>query len=137
MNKALRRQLRAVRKEDKATDARRAALGLPEHVKLLPEAQSDALLASAQRYGEQRFAQNWRHTRRGIASGSIFTPAAVAAARGAKPKAAAGGVLAAGKRPAGGPAAGAAAAGQLSKKRRLDPSVKLGFSDPGAKRSKA
>ena len=118
--------MRGVRKDEQARDARRAALGLPEHVRLLPEAPSDALQASAQSYGGD-FKGAWKHSRRAIGQESIFAPAAVAAARQHR------------KRPAGGSSAAAAAAGAggfggkpggSSKQRRLAANVKLRLSEP-------
>ena len=133
VNKQLRRQLRASRKEEKARDQHRQRLGLPDHVKLLPESQGDVLAASAVDFGGQKFKQNWQHSRRSIASSSIFSPAAVAAAAtGARPRK--GGSTAV-------PALqhlGAASTGEgrlpwqatSGKKRRLDAAVKLKLSEP-------
>lgn len=130
MNKQLRRQMRAARKEDKAADDHRQRLGLPEHVKLLPESKTDVLVASGVQFGAQKFQQNWKHARRSIASGSIFSPAAVAAARGARAGDGAAGKAAGAKRPAGGQLA---AGQQSSKQRRLDAAVKLKLSNPAAR----
>lgn len=124
-NKLLRRQMRGARKEEKSRDERRRQLGLPDHIKLLPENQGDALRAAAQSYGGN-FDASWKHSRRKIAKESIFSQPAVAAAKQKK-------------RPAGGGAAGATApaAGSGSsslshKQRRIAPNVKLRLSDPKA-----
>lgn len=94
INKRLRRRMRVARGEEKARDAQRVALGLPEHIPLLPESGQDALRASAVIYGggDQMFRDNWKKARRAIAGSSIFSAGAVAAAAG-------------GKRPAPAPAA--------------------------------
>lgn len=140
-NKAARAQMRGVRKEEQAADARRRQLNLPEHVRLLPEAPGDALRASAVHFGEQRFDANWRKARRGIAGQGIFAAGAVAAAaRGggsARP-----GAPSVHRKPGGsGSGSGGGSGGGLpvlaAKKRRLEAGVKLKFSDPGAKRPRA
>ena len=64
---------RAVRKDSKARDERRAALGLPEHVQLLPGTAADAEAAGLVPFGAGGgFERAQRHLRREILSGSIF-----------------------------------------------------------------
>ena len=134
LNKALRRQMRGQRKDEKAADTRRAQLGLPEHVRLLPGTWGDELRASAQHFGVN-FDAAWKHSRRQVAKESIFSAGAVAAAAAGRQK----------KRPAAGSSSGAAAAaaaagkgggggsgGPSSKQRRLAANVKLRLSDPKA-----
>ncbi len=68
-----------MRKDAQARDERRAALGLPEHVQLLPAAAADAEAAAAVAFGDGRgFERALGHRRREILGGSIF-----AARRGA------------------------------------------------------
>ncbi len=119
INKQLRRQMRGVRKEEQSRDARRRELGLPEHVRLLPEAPGDALRASAQSYGGD-FGGSWKHSRRAIGQQSIFSQGAVAAAARGSGSGSAGQK----KRPAGSSSSAA------QKQRRLAPSVKLRLSEP-------
>lgn len=130
--------MRGARKEEKTADARRQALGLPEHIKLLPASRGDELRAAAQHFGGHYDAA-WKHSRRAVAQESIFSAGAVAAATAARQK----------KRPApgggggrGSTAAGAAgaAAGRgpsgssggasRSLQRRLAANVKLRLTDP-------
>ena len=68
-NKTLRRGAREARREAGALDARRAALGLPETVRLLPLIPDDALRASAAAAagGSGRHAAAWRQA---VASGA-------------------------------------------------------------------
>lgn len=131
MNKQLRRQMRGARKEEQSRDARRRELGLPEHVRLLPEAPGDALRASAQSYGGD-FGAAWKHSRRAIGQQSIFSQGAVAAAAAARGSGS--GSSGHKKRPASGSSAAATAAAGVSKtaqkQRRLAPSVKLRLSEP-------
>lgn len=47
LNKQLKRRLRDEKKADAALDCRRQALGLPDHIKLLPETHADAAKAAA------------------------------------------------------------------------------------------
>jgi hypothetical protein len=51
VNKALRRAMRAQRAEAGLLDRQRAALGLPEHIALLPPAPEDAAAAASVRFG--------------------------------------------------------------------------------------
>ena len=51
VNKALRRAMRTQRAEAAVLDRRRAALGLPEHIALLPHAPEDAAAAASVRFG--------------------------------------------------------------------------------------
>eukprot|EP00879_Flechtneria_rotunda_P004471 GHRR01004725.1.p1 GENE.GHRR01004725.1~~GHRR01004725.1.p1 ORF type:complete len:306 (+),score=96.21 GHRR01004725.1:283-1200(+) len=79
LNKQLRAVLRQSKTADAKVDARRQALGLPEHVKLLPESQADkqaAELAVFQQSGA-KFQHNWQHKRRKIMTESIFEAPAV------------------------------------------------------------
>ena len=71
VNKALRRALRAQRGAAAAAAAERDALGLPEHVPLLPPAPADAEAAAAVRFGPG-FDGNRAFKRAAIRSGSIF-----------------------------------------------------------------
>ena len=67
---------RAVRKDSKARDERRAMLGLPEHVQLLPGTAADAEAAALVPFGAGGgFERAQRHLRREILSGSIFAEA--------------------------------------------------------------
>ena len=125
-------------------DARRAALGLPEHIKLLPASRGDELRAAAQHYGGN-FDAAWKHSRRAVAQESIFSAGAVAAAAAAarqKKRPAPGGGGGGGSSAAAAAAAAAgAAAGRgagssggggagRSLQRRLAANVKLRLSDP-------
>ncbi|KAK9828722.1 hypothetical protein WJX72_001716 [[Myrmecia] bisecta] len=60
MNKALRRQVRAARKDEQQRDQQRDALGLPSHISLLPASAEDAAHAAQVRFGASgsRFEQN-------------------------------------------------------------------------------
>lgn len=121
LNKRLRSQMRSARKDEKSREDRRKDLGLPSHIKLLPGSQSDALRASAVQFGgKDKFTQNWKLARRKIASSSIFTPKAVVAAAGKRPR----------------PSSSAAppvAVQPKSKKTRFNAAVKLKLSQPGNK----
>lgn len=76
-NKALRRRLRAVRKESKALEAHRRAIGVSEAVKLLPHSEEEALVASATQFDtEGKFRRNAQHSRRLLHSQSIFSGSA-------------------------------------------------------------
>lgn len=73
---------RGVKKDDKQRDQRRVALGLHDAVKLLPESSADAQAASFVRFGDSRaFTKNWQKKRKAVVASSIFSPAAVAAAK--------------------------------------------------------
>lgn len=73
---------RGVKKDDKQRDQRRRALGLHEAVTLLPESSGDAQAASFVHFGDSRaFTKNWQKKRKAVTSSSIFSPAAVAAAK--------------------------------------------------------
>jgi len=75
-NKALRRRLRAVRKEAKQLDTHRQALGINPSVKLLPLSKEDHLLASATQFdSDSKFRRNHAHSRRMVQSQSIFANA--------------------------------------------------------------
>ena len=64
---------RAVRKGDKQRDEQRAALGLPEAVKLLAPSAEDAEAASLVVFGDPNaFEKNWRKSRQAIQTQSIF-----------------------------------------------------------------
>ena len=71
VNKALRRALRAQRGAAAAAAAERDALGLPEHVPLLPPAPADMEAAASVRFGPG-FDGNRALKRAAIRSGSIF-----------------------------------------------------------------
>ena len=67
---------RTVRKDSKSRDERRAMLGLPEHVQLLPGTAADAEAAALVPFGAGgSFERAQRHLRREILSGSIFAAA--------------------------------------------------------------
>lgn len=73
---------RGVKKDDKQRDQKRIALGLHDAIKLLPESPGDAQAASFVHFGDSRaFTKNWQKKRKSIATSSIFSNAAVAAAR--------------------------------------------------------
>ena len=62
-----------MRKDEKARDQQRQALGLPEHVKLLPAAAEDAEAAALTIFGDPHAHHHaWRKTRQGIRTQSIF-----------------------------------------------------------------
>ena len=68
---------RAVRKDDKARDQQREALGLSEDVKLLPAAPEDAAVAALTVFGAPHaHLKNWRKLRHSISTQSIFPAAA-------------------------------------------------------------
>jgi coiled-coil domain-containing protein 130 len=72
-NKALRRAMRDRRKEAKATDARRQALGLPDTVPLAPESADDAQLAALITFGDGRAHERAQSAQRQqIQGGDIF-----------------------------------------------------------------
>ena len=53
-----------------------------EAVRLLPESSEDAAAAGFVHFGDSKaFARNWQKKRKAVAASSIFSPAAVAAAR--------------------------------------------------------
>jgi len=65
VNKALRRAMRAQRTEHAALDRHRHALGLPEHIQLLPAAPEDAAVAAAMQFGRAALpGGGFRHDRR-------------------------------------------------------------------------
>lgn len=80
MNKRLRRAVRGIRKDEKARDQRRSALGLPASVKLVPENRADQLRAAAVDYGagtaggegERGYQRNWKAAKRRIRSSDVF-----------------------------------------------------------------
>lgn len=74
--------------------ARRQALGLPDHVKLLPESAADKQLAavSLMQQAGTKFQHNWQKKRRAIMTESIFGGAGGGAAAAAPSSAAAGGL---------------------------------------------
>lgn len=77
---------RGVKKEDKQRDQRRKALGLHQAVALLPESTDDAAAASFVRFGDPAaFTRSWQKKRKAVATSSIFSSAAVAAARRPEP----------------------------------------------------
>ena len=69
---------RVSRKDEKARDSQRAALGLPEHVELLPQSAADAETASLVQFGDNRAHDRaWQKKRKEIQKASIFSrPAA-------------------------------------------------------------
>ena len=75
-----------MKKDDKQRDQKRKALGLHAAVKLLPESSHDAQAASFVHFGDSgAFTKNWQKKRKAVASSSIFSPAAVAAAKKREP----------------------------------------------------
>ena len=73
---------RGVKKDDKQREQRRKALGLHQAVALLPDSTDDAAAASLVRFGDSAaFTKNWQKKRKSVAASSIFSSAAVAAAR--------------------------------------------------------
>jgi hypothetical protein len=121
---------RAVRKDAAARDERRAALGLPEHVQLLPAAAADAEAAAAIAFGDGRgFERALGHRRREIMSGSIFA-ARASAALADRPLAPAGSAahggasMAAGAQPNGALYGGAAAAPAATRAADAAPGVR-------------
>lgn len=78
LNKQLRAALRASKKEDAALDARRAAIGLPESVPLLPESRADAREAALTLFAADdgaKYEDGWRAKRRRIMGESIMAAA--------------------------------------------------------------
>jgi len=128
---------RAVRKDAQARDERRAALGLPEHVQLLPAAAADAEAAAAVAFGDGRgFERALGHRRREIMSGSIFAarPRAALSDRAQAPACSAapgGATLAAGAQLRGALNGGAAAAPAATRAADAAPGVRAGGA-PGA-----
>ena len=84
-NKALRRAMRAQRSAAAAATAERDALGLPEHVPLLPPAPADAQAAAAVRFGPG-FDGSRALKRAAIRTGSIFGAAALPAPGAKRPR---------------------------------------------------
>jgi len=85
-NKALRRRLRTLRKEAKALDAHRDAIGVNEAVKLLPHCAEDSLVASATQFDvDSRFQRSLQHRRRAVQGQSIFSASASYKPRAGKP----------------------------------------------------
>ncbi|CAL8471533.1 g11075 [Coccomyxa elongata] len=129
-NKALRRQLRSARKEEKGRDEQRKRLGLPDQVRLLPESGADAEAAALVSFGDaSAFANSREHKRQAIKAQPIFSG-----------QAARGGLLQqASKRTEsslrvrGGVKEKSTLdkAALLLKRRRMDASLKLGMSSPG------
>jgi len=81
-NKALRRGLRAQRKEGRALTAEGAALGLPSHIPLLGRADADADAAAAVSF-RGGFEGDRKRKRAEIRTGSIFAHRTATAAAGA------------------------------------------------------
>eukprot|EP00877_Chromochloris_zofingiensis_P001314 jgi/Chrzof1/11183/Cz05g27070.t1 len=87
LNKALRAKLRAAKKEDAKLDERRKSLGLPEHVKLLPAAESDAAQAKLAFYADDhKFQANWKNKRRKVMTESIFSSSKAGSTSALPPK---------------------------------------------------
>ncbi len=126
-----------MRKDAQARDERRAALGLPEHVQLLPAAAADAEAAAAVAFGDGRgFERALGHRRREIMSGSIFAarPRAALSDRAQAPACSAapgGATLAAGAQLRGALNGGAAAAPAATRAADAAPGVRAGGA-PGA-----
>lgn len=92
LNKALRREARAQRKEAAQRDAERQGLALPAHVTLLRPDPADAAAAAAVQFGapvRERFQEARREKRAAIRSESIFGGGAAAAPAAATAAAAA------------------------------------------------
>ena len=80
VNKALRRAMRTQRAEAAVLDRRRAALGLPEHIALLPSAPEDAAAAAAVRFGSAAPGRGFgasRHANRQALRPVLGAPASV------------------------------------------------------------
>lgn len=120
-NRELRRAMRSIRREESSLDGRRRELGLPDKIKMAPETAMDRLRAAAVNYGggAKKYEKKLRHERRQIRSSSIFSKQAVLAA----------GTGNADKRKDNNSVEGRYAAHAI-KTRRIDPAVKLRFSDP-------
>jgi coiled-coil domain-containing protein 130 len=121
-NRELRRAMRSIRREETSLDGRRRELGLPDEIKMAPETAMDRLRAAAVNYGggAKKYEKKWRHDRRQIRSSSIFSKQAVLAAKTGN----------ADKRKERNSGEGRDAAYAKLKTRRIDPAVKLRFSDP-------
>ena len=71
---------RAKRHEEKASDARRKELHLPDHITLLPDAAADTQHAALVSFGDpSAFNRRWRNARRDIKNQPIFLPHALPA----------------------------------------------------------
>lgn len=74
VNKRLRAQLRASKKEAAAQQAEQKAVGLHQSVKLLPAAEADAQHAALTFYADDsKYQGNWQNKRRRIMGESIFS----------------------------------------------------------------
>ena len=122
-NRDLRKAMRSARGEEAARERRREQLGLPEHVTLAPETRVDRLRAAAVDFGAggYKHKQAWKQDRKRIASSSIFSGGAVAAAKSA------------GKRSAHQVSAGLPKQ-VLQKARRMEGGVKIRLSNPEGKK---
>lgn len=117
LNKNLRASLRAAKKADKARCDKRRQLGLPDHIKLLPESSRDAEVASlafAVSNTNEKFMKSWTKDRSRLLHQPIFDKG--------PPKSAT-----LGKRQY------PASSTMQAKKGRLDLGVKLTLSSPGGK----
>lgn len=66
---------------------RRKSLGLPEHVKLLPAAESDAAQAKLAFYADDhKFQANWKNKRRKVMTESIFSSSKAGSTSALPPK---------------------------------------------------
>ena len=111
---------RAVRKDSKARDERRAALGLPEHVQLLPGTAADAEAAALVPFGAGGgFERAQWHLRREILSGSIFNAPAQNPARASGPGEARGELRGVGNGSAAAPPSSAVLAGADSRRQGM------------------
>ncbi|BDA46914.1 Coiled-coil domain-containing protein 130 homolog [Coccomyxa sp. Obi] len=131
INKALRRQLRSARKEERGRDDHRKRLGLPDQVRLLPESGADAEAAALVSFGHaSAFANSREHKRQAIKSQPIFSGQA---ARGGSQQQAPVQRTESSLRVRGGVKGKSTLdkAALLLKRRRMDASLKLGMSAPG------
>eukprot|EP00878_Enallax_costatus_P017339 GHUV01018211.1.p1 GENE.GHUV01018211.1~~GHUV01018211.1.p1 ORF type:complete len:329 (+),score=119.30 GHUV01018211.1:768-1754(+) len=74
LNKQLRAAMRQSKKETAKLNAKRQALGLPEHIQLLPEAAADQQAAQLALFQQRdsKFQHNWQDKRRKVMTDSIF-----------------------------------------------------------------
>eukprot|EP00210_Caulerpa_lentillifera_P007480 g7146.t1 len=72
LNQMLRNKLRPERKDEKTRTQKRKAMGLPDHVQLLPETEEDKLAAKSIPFGHKSRSKSHRETRRQILRSSIF-----------------------------------------------------------------
>jgi len=81
LNRLMRDRLRPERKEEKERKAKRKALGLPEHIRLLPENPEDIALSKNVVFGRRLKSKSHRSARREIFKSSIFNKKSCKAAQ--------------------------------------------------------